>query len=56
LLVGIASLVGVDTYLAAPRVPRAVQVERSVLGMGDFVLGQPVLDPRLAGQTAPVQG
>jgi hypothetical protein len=49
LLVGIASLVGVDTYLAAPRLPRPVQVERSILGMGDFVLGQSTLDPRLAG-------
>ncbi len=56
LLVGISSLVGVDTYLAAPRVPRPVQVERSVLGMGDFVLGQPVLDPRLAGSNYNAHG
>jgi hypothetical protein len=46
----------VDTYLAAPRVPRPVQVERSVLGMGDFVLGQPVLDPRLAGSNFNAHG
>ena len=56
LLVGIASLVGVDTYLAAPRLPRPVQVERSILGMGDFVMGQPVLDPRLAGQNIQQHG
>jgi len=50
LLVGIASLVGVDTYLATPRARRSVQVERSVLGMGDFVIGQALLDPRLSGR------
>jgi phage tail-like protein len=49
LLVGISSLVGVDTYLAVPRVPRAVQVQRSVLGVGDFLVGPAVLDPRLSG-------
>jgi phage tail-like protein len=49
LLVGIASLVGVDTYFAAPRVRRPVQVERSSLGMGDFLTGEPLLDPRLTG-------
>jgi hypothetical protein len=37
LLVGVASLVGVDTYLAPPRTPRPVQVQRSVLGMGVFI-------------------
>lgn len=52
LLVGIASLVGVDTYLGPPRLPRPVQVERSVLGVADFLIGAPLLDPRLSG--APV--
>ena len=49
LLVGVASLIGVDTYLASPRRPRQARVQRSVLGMGDVVLQQPTLDPRLAG-------
>jgi phage tail-like protein len=52
LLVGIASLVGVDTYLAPPRLPRPVQVERSGLGLGDYLIGQAALDPRLAGAPA----
>ncbi len=52
LLVGIASLVGVDTYLGPPRQPRAVQLERSVLGQGDLVTGPAVLDPRLSGVPA----
>lgn len=54
LLVGIASLVGVDTYLAPPRTPRPVQVQRSVLGMGDYLIGAPLLDPRLSGLAQPV--
>jgi len=52
LLVGIASLLGVDTYLGPPRLPQPVQVERSVLGVCDFVIGAAVLDPRLAGMNA----
>ena len=54
LLVGIASLVGVDTYLAPPRTPRPVQVQRSVLGLGDYLIGAPLLDPRLSGIAQPV--
>jgi phage tail-like protein len=52
LLVGIASLVGVDTYLGPPRLPRPVQVQRSALGGGDFLIGAVALDPRLAGAPA----
>ena len=52
LLVGVASLVGVDTYLAPPRVPQPVQVQRSVLGLGDRLIGPGVLDPRLSGTPA----
>jgi len=52
LLVGIASLVGVDTYLGPPRLPRTVRVERSALGGGDFLIGAAALDPRLAGVPA----
>lgn len=52
LLVGVSSLVGVDTYLAPPRAPRPVQVQRSVLGGGDLLIVQPLLDPRLSGVPA----
>ena len=52
LLVGIASLVGVDTYLGPPRLPRPVQIERSGRGMGDFLIGLAALDPRLSGAPA----
>jgi phage tail-like protein len=52
LLVGVASLVGVDTYLGPPRTPRPVQVQRSVLGLGDRLIGPVVLDPRLSGVPA----
>lgn len=52
-MVGVASLVGVDTYLARTVPPRPVRVQRSVLGGGDFVLGPTTLDPRLRGEAAP---
>jgi hypothetical protein len=51
LLVGIASLVGVDTYLGPPRPRRPATVQRSPLGQ-DFVLGPASVDPRLAGAAA----
>jgi phage tail-like protein len=52
LLVGIASLVGVDTYLGPPQRPRPARVDVSSLGMGDFVLGPIALDPRMSGAAA----
>ena len=52
-MVGVASLVGVDTYLARAVPRRPVRVQRSVLGGGDFVLGPTTLDPRLRGEAAP---
>lgn len=52
LLVGVSSLVGVDTFLAPPRTPRPAQVQRSVLGGGDVLQVQPLLDPRLSGLPA----
>lgn len=53
LLVGVASLVGVDTYLGPPERPSPVHLDRSALGTGDFVLGPLALDPRQAGGSAP---
>ncbi|MES2840136.1 MAG: phage tail protein [Pseudomonadota bacterium] len=52
-MVGVASLVGVDTYLARAVPPRPARVHHSVLGGGDFVLGPTTLDPRLRGEAAP---
>jgi phage tail-like protein len=53
LLVGIASLVGVDTYLGPPRSPKPARVSRSALGVGDRVAQLASLDPRMLGSTAP---
>ncbi len=51
LLVGVASLVGVDTYLG-PRPPRRpARVDVSAAGQ-DYVLAPATLDPRLAGGAA----
>jgi phage tail-like protein len=52
LLVGIASLVGVDTYLGPPQPPRPARVAVSTMGAGDFVLGPVALDPRMSGAAA----
>jgi len=46
LLVGVASLVGIDTYLTAKSGPQAARVNLSPLGR-DFVLSPASLDPRL---------
>ncbi|KQU77061.1 MULTISPECIES: phage tail protein [unclassified Rhizobacter] len=53
LLVGVSSLVGVDTFLGPPRTPQPVRVQRSSLGNGDQTIGRAVLDPRLAGTALP---
>ena len=52
LMVGIASLVGVDTYLGPARPPRPATAGRSHLGHGDRVLGVGSLDPRISGAPA----
>jgi len=52
LLVGIASLVGVDTYLRAPVPRQPVRTNRSRLGRGDVLLGTDTLDPRLGSSPA----
>jgi phage tail-like protein len=51
LLVGVASLVGVDTYLGPQRRPRPARANISSVGGGDYVLGATSLDPRRSGGT-----
>lgn len=52
LLVGVASLVGVDTYLGPPRPPQPARVNVSALGLGDRIVQSAALDPRLAGSSS----
>jgi len=49
LLVGISSLVGVDTCLTRKPSSHPARVNRSAVGRGDYVMGPAVLDPRLEG-------
>jgi hypothetical protein len=51
-LVGIAGLVGADTFLHAEQPSRPVRVERSAIGVEDFIQRIPSLDPRLGGERA----
>lgn len=47
LMVGVASLVGLDTYLDPPSRPKPVRVGRSALGSHSVLERPPSLDPRL---------
>jgi len=47
LILGLYSLVGVDTYLRPRPGPGPVRLDRSLLGEKDFILRLPALDPRL---------
>jgi hypothetical protein len=53
LIVGAASLVGVDTYLADAVPFERVRLGRTVIGQGDFVAGGGQLDPRADGPVSP---
>lgn len=48
-LVGMASLVGVDTYLANRKPPSDARIGKSYLGKNDFIKGPAALDSRLQG-------
>lgn len=48
-IVGMASLVGVDTYLANRIPPQPARIGKSRMGLRDFVQGPMALDPRLEG-------
>jgi phage tail-like protein len=54
-LVGMAALVGVDSYLAPRPKPRPVRVDVSGLGLRDFIERPPSLDPRLEGGEASLE-
>ena len=49
LIVGAASLVGVDTFLAPAKPFQRVRLGETMLGEGDFVAGTGMLDPRADG-------
>jgi len=53
LMVGVYSLVGVDTFLGPARRALQVQLNRSGLGQGDFLVGPGALDPRMRGAASP---
>ena len=46
-MVGMASLVGIDTFLASKPERQAARLDESQVGVRDYLLGLPSLDPRL---------
>ena len=53
LLVGLASLVGIDTYLRPERSKKSVRVNQSVIGLNDVIQRPASLDPRIEGDRSP---
>ena len=53
LLVGLASLVGIDTYLRPERGKKSVRVNQSVIGLNDVIQRPASLDPRIEGDRSP---
>jgi phage tail-like protein len=53
LLVGLASLVGIDTYLRPERGKTSVRVNQSAIGLNDVIQRPASLDPRLEGDRSP---
>lgn len=53
LIVGAASLVGVDSYLTQAPPPERVRIGRSIVGRGDLVGGRGGLDSRADGPVSP---
>jgi phage tail-like protein len=53
LIVGAASLVGIDTYLTTEPDVERVRLNRSVLGSGDQIMGEGWLDGRADGPMSP---
>jgi phage tail-like protein len=54
LMVGVYSLVGVDTYLGPPRPRLPVQLDRSAVGTSDYLIAPVALDPRMRGVASPL--
>jgi hypothetical protein len=50
-LAGVASLVGVDSFLRPPRGLEGFRLDRSALGEKDVIKRPPALDPRLEGSS-----
>jgi hypothetical protein len=50
-MVGLASLLGVDTYLRPEPPPEPVEVQRSSVGDGSLLLRLAALDPRMEGRS-----
>lgn len=53
LIVGAASLVGIDTYLTTEPEVERVRLNRSIVGSGDQIMGEGWLDGRADGPMAP---
>jgi len=53
LIVGVASLLGIDTFMLPAPAPRRVRIGRSTIGAGDLIAGEGRLDARAEGPLAP---